>query len=103
MRKPRAQLDGCPVVVRSSERNEHGTSMRARTPGNEQRDVAWRLRKEDREILVGRAFVQEAVGDGSEQQLCVELGRETWKLTDWGRCRERRCTRHDAPTRELRT
>ena len=74
-REPRAELDRCPVVLGPSEGDEHGAFGR-RFASNEQRDVAGRLRKYGRELLVGSSLGQELVGGVGEQELDVELGGE---------------------------
>ena len=88
VREPRTELDRRPVVIRPSERDEHGT-LRRRFPSNEQRNVAGRLREHGRELLVGSSLGQERVRGVGEQEIDVELGGEPSQLLTWRRGGER--------------
>jgi hypothetical protein len=95
MGKPGAELDRSPVVLGSSERNEDRAL--AHPTRDEQRDVAGGVREDRGELHVGHSFGQQLVGSIDEQELDVELGRESSKLlTGCRRCERGRAGRHTA-------
>ena len=93
-RKPRAQFDRRPVVLGSSERDDHG-AFRRRVPRNEQRHVAGRPIEHGGELLVGCSVGQELVRGVGEQEIDVELGGEASQLLTRRRRCERGGTGHD--------